>query len=398
MKIIEELISYSSIFLILFGLLNLFRKLSLPYFLYFLIFLIFSISALQWSTPYQVGVKFVVEKCDLFLPILLLIAPLHFLFTRDILGSKNSFRRSDYGHALPAFVVLLLILYVYGVSGNPKVLHAHQLTDEKQSGWASGMMTGHVSIFGMMSFSLIGYSYFQWQLIKEYRMNATPRMIKRKQGLLRWLAFNTIFRACVFTLFLGVIIFTQLTSFFPLDGLSFSMIMFIHPLMDFVFFVVDPQILVGMRQDEAGKTQETSSLPAPHEPPVDVLAAPIDHIPESREIPLTDRIQKYLVDDKSFLLEDFNLKFMARALNVHPMAISKTILLESGLSFPDHISKLKLELLDDLIKSSPEFRQYSMEAMAKEVGFKSKNAFYLSFRKLRGINPSEYFKDYLRKP
>jgi hypothetical protein len=127
MKIIQELISYFSIFLILFGLLNLIRKLDFPYFIYFLVFLIFSITALQWSTPYQVGVKFVIEKCDLFLPILLLIAPLHFLFTRDILGSKNSFSRSDYGHALPAFVVLVLILSVYGVSGNPKVLHAHQL-------------------------------------------------------------------------------------------------------------------------------------------------------------------------------------------------------------------------------------------------------------------------------
>ena len=398
MKIIEELISYFSIFLLLFGLLNLIRKLDFPYFIYFLVFLIFSISALQWSTPFHVGLKIVFAKSDLFLPILLLIAPLYFLFTRYILGSKNSFSRSDYGHAMPAFVVLVLILSVYGVSGNPKVLHAHQLTDDNQSGWASGIMTGHVSIFGMMSLSLIGYSYFQWQLIKEYRMNATPRMIKRKQGLLRWLAFNTIFRACVFTLFLGVIIFTQLTSFFPFDGLSFSMIMFIHPIMDFVIFVVDPQILVGMRQDQTGKPQEISSPAALHEPLVGVLAAPIDHIPESHEIPLTDRIRKYLVEDRSFLLEDFNLKFMARALNVHPMAISKTILLESGLSFPDHISKLKLELLDDLIKSSPEFRQYSMEAMAKEVGFKSKNAFYLSFRKLRGINPSEYFKDYLRKP
>lgn len=274
MKIIEELISCFSIFLILFGLLNLFRKLYFPYFLYFLVFLIFSISAIQWSTHYHVGVKFVFEKSDLFLPILLLIAPLHFLFTRDILGSKNSFSRSDYGHALPAIVVLVLILSVYFVSGNPKVLHAHQLTDDKQSGWASGMMTGHVLILGMMSLSLNGYSYFQWQLIKEYRMTATPRMIKRKQGLLRWLAFNTLFRVFVFTLFLGVIIFTQLTSFFPLDGLSFSMIMFIHPLMDFVFFVVDPQILVGMRQDQTGKPLETSSLPALHEPQVGVLAAP----------------------------------------------------------------------------------------------------------------------------
>lgn len=398
MKIIDELITYFCFFLILFGLLSLFRKMYYPYYIFFSVFLIFSISALQWSAAIDVGVKSFFEKSGLFLPVLFLIAPLHFLFTRHILGSKNSFSRSDYGHAMPAFVILVLILSFYWVTGNPKLLHAHQMTDDKQSGLASGMMAGHISIMVVMSLSLIGYAYFQWQLIKEYRMNATQRTIKKKRGLLRWLAFNTIFRAIVFTLYLGLIFFPQLTRFFPFDGISFSMIMFIHPLVDFVFFVVDPQILVGMRQDQVGKPQEISSLPTPHEPLVGVLAAPIDHIPESQEIPLTDRIRKYLVDDKSFLLEDFNLKFMARALNVHPMAISKTILLESGLSFPDHISKLKLELLDDLIKSSPEFRQYSMEAMAKEVGFKSKNAFYLSFRKLRGISPSEYFKAYLKKP
>jgi AraC-like DNA-binding protein len=332
------------------------------------------------------------------MPILFLIAPLNFLFTRQILSSKNSLSSGDYAHMLPAIVVLVFFLSFFGISGTPQILNAHPLTDHIQSDRAKGIMVSHIAILVMMCISLIVYAYFQWQVIREYRFDSTPRNLKRKQSLLRWLEFITILRAFIFALFLLVIFLSHVTNVFPLDVMSFSMIMFIHPLMDFIFLVIDPQILVGMSQEQPGKPQEIISTFNTPEKQTILLPAPIDTIPESREIPLTDRIRKYLIDEKSFLLQDFNLKFMARALNVHPLAISKSILQESGLSFPDHISKLKLELLDDLIKSSTEFRQYSMDAMAKEVGFKSKNAFYLSFKKLRGTSPSEYYKAYLKKP
>lgn len=313
------------------------------------------------------------------------------------MGTKDSFSRSDYGHVVPAFVVLVLYLSFYDITGTPQMLKAHQIKVYGQSDWASGLWAGHVSIFLMVSLSLIAYSFFQWRVIKEFRMNATKPTIKRKQGLLRWLEIKTIFRAFVFFLFLVLIFVSYTTRLFPLNVISFSMILFIHPLMDFVIFVVDPQILLGMRKDQEGKPQAAASLISPLQAQAGSSVDPIVLVSGSREIPMTDRIRKYLVDERSFLLQGFNLKFMAKSLNVHPMAISKCILQESGLSFPDHVNKLKLELLDDMIMNNPAFRQYSMEAMAKEVGFRSKNAFYLSFRKLRGISPYEYYKAYLKK-
>lgn len=398
MKYIEDLIAYSSIFLILFGILNLFRKLYYPYYFFFTAFLIFSVSAISWSLAFDGRLKSGLTLSGLSVPFLFLIAPLSFIFTRHILSSKNSISRADFGHVLPTFVILLFSLSFYGNTGIPLILNPHPLTDDLKLDAAMGTRTAQISVWVMVSLSVIVYSYFQWQVIKAYRMEARPQHLKRKRGLLRWLEFNTICRGVVFTLFLGVILLSHTTGLLPLDMKFFSMVLFILPLMDFFIFVVDPQILVGMRYVQGEKSQEAFSFTSNPEVQVPMLASPKHNLPETREIPLADRIRKYLVDDQSFLLEGFNLKFMARALNVHPMAISKSILLESGLSFPDHISKLKLELLDDLIKNSPEFRQYSMDAMAKEVGFKSKNAFYLSFRKFRGISPSEYYKVYLKKP
>lgn len=397
MSVIDEFISYCSIFLILFGVLNLFRKLRYPYYFFFTVFLIFSISALFWSLAVEAGKKTISGNSGLLLSFLFLIAPLNFLFIRHILATKDPFSRSDYGHVLPAMVVLVSYLSFYDITGTPQMLNAHQMIFDGQSDWASGSWAGHVSIFLMVSLSLIAYSYFQWRVIKEFRMNATKPTIKRKQGLLRWLEINTIFRAFVFFLFLVLIFVSHMTRLFSLNVVSFSMILFIHPLMDFVIFVVDPQILVGMRKDHEGKPQAAASLISPLQVQAGISVDANVPVFESREIPLSDRIRKYLVDERSFLLEGFNLKFMAKSLNVHPMAISKSILQDSGLSFPDHVNKLKLELLDDMIMNKPEFRQYSMEAMAKEVGFRSKNAFYLSFRKLRGISPSEYYQAYLKK-
>lgn len=86
MNIIEELIPYFSIFLILFGVLNLFRKLRYPYYFFFIVFLIFSISALFWSLAIEAGTKTYFGMSGLFLSVLFLIAPLNFLFIRHICG------------------------------------------------------------------------------------------------------------------------------------------------------------------------------------------------------------------------------------------------------------------------------------------------------------------------
>ncbi len=228
MNIIDELISYFSVFLIFFGVLNLFRKLSYPYYFFFTVFLISSISALFWSSAVEAGIKTIFRNSGLFLSLVFLIAPLNFLFIRHLLGAKDSFSLSDYGHVLPAFIVLVSYFSFYGITGTPQMLNAHQIKVYGQSEWASGLWAGHISIFLMVSLSLVAYSYFQWRLIKEFRMNATQRIIKRKQGLLRWLEINTIFRAFIFTLFLVLIFVSYMTNLFPLKVISFSMIMFIR--------------------------------------------------------------------------------------------------------------------------------------------------------------------------
>ena len=54
-----------------------------------------------------------------------------------------------------------------------------------------------------------------------------------------------------------------------------------------------------------------------------------------------------------------------------------------------YINRLRIEYAVKLMKTYP---HYSIESIATDSGFKSKNTFYVAFRDVFGVTPNEYKK------
>jgi AraC-like DNA-binding protein len=75
------------------------------------------------------------------------------------------------------------------------------------------------------------------------------------------------------------------------------------------------------------------------------------------------------------------------------MGVSKEILFNYiyftyAISFEELVNKARVEYFVEIIKA-PEFKNYTVEALAMEVGFSSRQRFYQPFKKYHGGNPSD---------
>ena len=75
------------------------------------------------------------------------------------------------------------------------------------------------------------------------------------------------------------------------------------------------------------------------------------------------------------------------------MGVSKEIMFNYiyftySMSFEELIKKARVDYFVEIIKD-PKFNNYTVEALALEVGFSSRQRFYQPFKKYHGGNPSD---------
>lgn len=83
---------------------------------------------------------------------------------------------------------------------------------------------------------------------------------------------------------------------------------------------------------------------------------------------------------------------LAQKLGISPGYLSQILNSATGSNFSDFIRNYRVERVKQLLLS-PESEKYSLHAIGQEAGFKSKSAFYASFKKVVGMTPSEYKKN-----
>lgn len=110
---------------------------------------------------------------------------------------------------------------------------------------------------------------------------------------------------------------------------------------------------------------------------------------EARTIAL--RINKLFQEEKIYLNQDISLIVISKKLNIPCHHITETLNGLLGQSFTDFVNNYRVEEFKTLLKDK-KYKNFSILALAFEVGFKSKATFNSSFKKFTKQTPSEYIK------
>ena len=121
----------------------------------------------------------------------------------------------------------------------------------------------------------------------------------------------------------------------------------------------------------------------------------------SMKISLGDSFSKnadFIINDLDFITNffthfyftnpDASLENFAKVLNVSSNDLYKFVYYKYNMTFNDLVNKHRVEYFIDIIHN-PKFLNYTIDALAKEVGFSSRQHLYKPFKKFHGGNPSD---------
>jgi YesN/AraC family two-component response regulator len=89
-----------------------------------------------------------------------------------------------------------------------------------------------------------------------------------------------------------------------------------------------------------------------------------------------------------FLDKEAKIEQFSKLMNVSKDEVNNFVQNEYGLDFDDLLNRNRVDYFIKLVKE-PKYQNMTIDALAKESGFVSRNSFYKPFKKFHGGNPSD---------
>lgn len=101
---------------------------------------------------------------------------------------------------------------------------------------------------------------------------------------------------------------------------------------------------------------------------------------------------KKLEQKETFLDPNFKLAFVAKKLNTNTAYLSHYFNQVMQKTFSEYTQELRIQYVLQKLKDTPYFRNYTLQAIAEEVGYKDANTFVRVFKKQTGLSPNYYIE------
>ncbi|CAM1349959.1 helix-turn-helix domain-containing protein [Tenacibaculum ascidiaceicola] len=115
------------------------------------------------------------------------------------------------------------------------------------------------------------------------------------------------------------------------------------------------------------------------------------NIDEALETKILDEF-KNVTESLDFLKPEFSINYIAEKLDTNTTYISFVFNKHHDESFKQYCTKLKINYVVEKLKTDKNFRKYSIQAIAEEIGYTNASAFTRAFKKHISITPSAFLK------
>ena len=107
---------------------------------------------------------------------------------------------------------------------------------------------------------------------------------------------------------------------------------------------------------------------------------------------LVDKLKILLEEDEIFLQSGLTMEHLAKKLGTNRTYMSMAVNQLNSAGFIDLINELRVMKFCELLED-PEYKSFTIQYIANEVGFHSQPTFNKAFKKFTGVTPSFYLKE-----
>ncbi|MEO1033427.1 MAG: AraC family transcriptional regulator [Bacteroidota bacterium] len=219
-------------------------------------------------------------------------------------------------------------------------------------------------IYFQFTYSFI-YLLMTYQIFKRY-MLAIPKTNKAQRILVKWI------RLFIFVSFAYLIIAFIIRMF----GLAGDFNQYVYELFSIILIVFCIILMIVSPFD-----QIQSALKVPYEK---------SWLSQSDIISYSKKIEELMVDRQLFIQQDLKLRDIAKLIELPEYLVSQIVNKSKGLTFREYINSFRIEKAKVMLNNAHE--KYTIEGIAKEVGFVSRTAFYNAFKKNTSLTPTAFIK------
>jgi AraC-like DNA-binding protein len=304
---------------------------------------------------------------------LFLYGPILYLYVSSVLNvDKLVTLKSNLFHFIPAVIVFSLVSpFLFGYPINDFLNRLGDSMPEFFSTYnLSSLIFDHVIWFT----HAIIYFIACLRMLRRYRISNSKNLRASDQTIkklhYRWIEF-LIFGYLAFPI-IGLTGFTY--------GLISGEVMNFSPVLNlFLVFHIFGISFIGFRHQQLLTN------------PMKMIKYQQSNMDDERLNLCIKKLTDYFENERPYLKNDLTIKSVASHIGIIPNYISEAINRHYGYGFNDFVNSYRIELVKKLIVST-EKDIYTLEALANEVGFKSKPTFNTAFKKKEGITPSEFRK------
>lgn len=327
------------------------------------------------------------------IPVTMALIPLFYLYADCLTTPCKSFKSSGWLHFFPSIIIALAMLPYWWLTNTERIDFVSTGLGHSESQWIISYITWifRVGVLVFINLQFVIYLYLFQRLLKRHKRRIQHVFSYTENINLRWL-FNLFLGFFVFFLVLyasryfGIRYDINNRMIFNIGFIGINLYIGIKGVIQpnvYSLIKNDDQIAeslqlnqlfpIGITSDE--KKEETAKY---------ATSKLSDELRTQIQTQLTDYMQK-----KPYHKLNFNIEDIAEALNTNTRYLSQVINESFEMNFFNFVNKYRIEEAKEILHSK-DAEIYTIEGVAKMVGFNSKSSFNGAFKKSTGFTPSEF--------
>lgn len=337
------------------------------------------------------GTGYIRHFPDLFnkgLPLYYLIGPCFYLYIRGtIYPQYATFRKADLLHLLVALPAVCSIMPYCLLDDAGQQYVVDQIAKDQNYAFSGAKYIVGVWHWFAWPLTALVYTVRQYALIKNATLTSNLTEKSRK-----WMYSITIICLLIFGMLLTVnlaVLFNKSSAIEILN--SSNMVLFLcccFLVLGGAFFV-NPNFIYGHFAMGGENVARINSITNVKEEIAEKIISP-----EVVELALPDfeligRLEGYLTDSKIYLETGLTLSKLSVAVNIPSYKLSELLNTYYEQNFNAYVNVWRIKYIVQRLEIG-DHKFLTLEALANEAGFTSRNSFFTAFKKQMGLSPSAY--------